>query len=70
MTLKFQSADAADGNENGVLALGGNQSDGVCRQYEPRARITGYWWPKTMALPKVGRIAVTDAAARVSGSET
>jgi uncharacterized protein (TIGR02594 family) len=57
-------------NEKGVLALGGNQSDGVCRQYEPRARITGYWWPKTMALPKVGRIAVTDAAARVSGSET
>jgi uncharacterized protein (TIGR02594 family) len=57
-------------NENGVLALGGNQSDQVCRQYEPRARITGYWWPKTATLPKVGRIIVADAGAHVSGSET
>jgi uncharacterized protein (TIGR02594 family) len=57
-------------NERGVLALGGNQSDRVCRQYEPRARITGHWWPKTAPLPKVGRIAVTDDGARVSGSET
>jgi uncharacterized protein (TIGR02594 family) len=57
-------------NERGVLALGGNQSDQVCRQYEPRARITGHWWPKSAALPKVGRIAVKDDAARVSGSET
>jgi uncharacterized protein (TIGR02594 family) len=56
-------------NENGVLALGGNQSDQVCRQYEPRARITGYWWPKTAALPKVGRIIVADAGARAGGSE-
>jgi uncharacterized protein (TIGR02594 family) len=56
-------------NDKGVLALGGNQSDQVCRQYEPRARISGYWWPKTVALPNVGRIAVADAGARVGGSE-
>jgi uncharacterized protein (TIGR02594 family) len=56
-------------NGNGVLALGGNQSDQVCRQYEPRARITGYWWPKSAVLPKVGRIIVRDDGARVSGSE-
>jgi len=56
-------------NGNGVLALGGNQSDEVCRQYEPRARITGHWWPKTAALPKVGRITVEDAGARAGGSE-
>src|SRR5262245_35115614 len=56
-------------NERGVLALGGNQSDQVCRQYEPRARITGHWWPKSAALPSVGRIAVKDNGARVSGSE-
>jgi uncharacterized protein (TIGR02594 family) len=56
-------------NENGVLALGGNQSDQVCRQYEPRARITGHWWPKRAALPNVGRIAVRDAGARAGGSE-
>src|SRR5262245_1660488 len=57
-------------NEKGVLALGGNQSDQVCRQYEPRERVTGYWWPKTAARPKVGRIIVKDDGARVSGSET
>jgi uncharacterized protein (TIGR02594 family) len=57
-------------NDKGVLALGGNQSDRVCRQYEPRARITGYWWPKSAALPKVGRILVRDAGARAGGSET
>ena len=56
-------------NDKGVLALGGNQSDQVCRQYEPRARISGYWWPKTAALPNVGRIAVADAGARAGGSE-
>jgi hypothetical protein len=52
-----------------VLALGGNQSDRVCQQYEPPARITGYWWPKSVALPKVGRIVVNDSGARVGGSE-
>jgi uncharacterized protein (TIGR02594 family) len=57
-------------NGNGVLALGGNQSDEVCRQYELRARITGHWWPKTAALPKVGRIIVADTGARAGGSET
>src|SRR5262245_43653026 len=56
-------------NDKGVLALGGNQSDQVCRQYEPRGRITGHWWPKSAALPTVGRIAVTDATARAGGSE-
>jgi uncharacterized protein (TIGR02594 family) len=56
-------------NEEGVLALGGNQSDQVCRQYEPRDRIMGYWWPKGVALPKVGRIIVEDSDARVGGSE-
>src|SRR5262245_58713876 len=56
-------------NDKGVLALGGNQSDQVCRQYEPRARITGHWWPKGAALPKTGRIIVADATARAGGSE-
>jgi uncharacterized protein (TIGR02594 family) len=56
-------------NEKGVLALGGNQSDRVCQQYEPPARITGYWWPKSVALPKVGKIVVEDSGAPVGGSE-
>jgi uncharacterized protein (TIGR02594 family) len=56
-------------NEKGVLALGGNQSDQVCRQYEPRDRAVGYWWPKSLALPKVGKIIVKDSGARVGGSD-
>ena len=56
-------------NEKGVLALGGNQSDRVCRQYEPFDRVVGYWWPKSVALPKTGKIVVTDNGTRVGGSE-
>jgi uncharacterized protein (TIGR02594 family) len=57
-------------NDHGVLALGGNQSDGVCRQYEPRDRIAGYWWPKSVALPRVGRIVVKHSPELLaSGSE-
>lgn len=55
-------------NSKGVLALGGNQSDQVCRQYEPRSRIVGYYWPKNYPLPKVGAVIVDDGAS--TGSET
>jgi uncharacterized protein (TIGR02594 family) len=47
-------------NPKGVLALGGNQSDQVCRQYEPRSRIVGYFWPVSQPLPKVGTIILED----------
>ena len=57
-------------NDNGVLALGGNQSDQVCRQYEPRERITGYWWPRTVSLPRTGKIIAKESGARVGGTET
>jgi uncharacterized protein (TIGR02594 family) len=57
-------------NGKGVLALGGNQSDQVRRQYEPPARVTGYWWPKTAPVPKVGKIAVRDDGAPIGGGET
>lgn len=49
-------------NNKGILALGGNQSDQVCRQYEPRDRVVGYYWPKTAPLPVLGKIMVTDGA--------
>jgi uncharacterized protein (TIGR02594 family) len=51
-----------------VLALGGNQSDQVCLQYEPRNRIVGYWWPKSVPLPKIGKIIVDSTAGE--GTET
>lgn len=58
-------------NENGILAVGGNQSDQVCRQYEPRARVVGYYWPKSQPLPKPGTVLVADKQGhRKAGSET
>jgi uncharacterized protein (TIGR02594 family) len=58
-------------SDNGILALGGNQSDQVCKQYEPRNRIVGYFWPKSEPHPKTGPILVTDKEGhRKGGSET
>ena len=54
-------------NDHGVLALGGNQNDGVCRRYEPRDRIVGYWWPKSMALPVSGEIIVKHRSELLAG---
>lgn len=56
-------------HERGIVALGGNQSDQVCRQYEPRNRVVGYYWPKSRPLPKVGKIIVKDVNAS-EGTET
>jgi hypothetical protein len=44
-------------NAQGVLGLGGNQSDGVREAYQDRARIVGYWWPRAVPLPTVGKVA-------------
>ena len=55
-------------NERGLLALGGNQSDQVLVQYEPRNRVTGYWWPASYPVPKVGPIIVADRG-HAEGSE-
>jgi uncharacterized protein (TIGR02594 family) len=55
-------------NDRGILALGGNQSDKVCRQYEPRNRVEGYFWPKSVPLPKIGKIIVKSDADE--GTET
>jgi hypothetical protein len=56
-------------NDRGILALGGNQSDQVCRQYEPHNRIVGYFWPRSVPRPLVGKIIVKDEGQR-EGSET
>ena len=55
-------------NDRGILALGGNQNDQVRRQYEPHARIVGYWWPRSQPLPKIGKVLVEADADE--GSET
>ena len=56
-------------NDRGVLALGGNQSDQVRKQYEPPARIVGYFWPASQPVPNVGKIIVEDQHGD-EGSET
>jgi len=55
-------------NDKGLVALGGNQSDQVLIQYEPHSRITGYWWPSSHPLPKVGSVIVADQG-HLEGSE-
>lgn len=53
----------------GILALGGNQSDQVQYQYEPRDRVVGYWWPASQPLPSIGPT-TPSAAAQSGNSET
>lgn len=49
-----------------VLTLGGNESDAV--RDEPKARLVGYFWPKSEALPDGGAIRVTSADGHPVGS--
>jgi len=38
-------------NENGYRAIAGNEDDAVREYDEDPSKVTGYWWPKTGALP-------------------
>ena len=51
-----------------VLTLGGNESDAVRKQFEPKIRLVGYFWPKSEDLPKPGVIKVTSADGNAVGS--
>ena len=53
-----------------VLTLGGNESDAVRRQFEPKAKLWGYWWPKAVAPPHLGAIAVTSVDGNPPGTVT
>jgi uncharacterized protein (TIGR02594 family) len=53
-----------------VLTLGGNESDAVRKQFEPKARLFGYWWPKSVPLPAGGVITVKSVDGQPEGSET
>jgi uncharacterized protein (TIGR02594 family) len=41
-----------------VLTLGGNESDAVREQFEPKLRLVGYFWPKSVDVPKGGAVKV------------
>lgn len=51
-----------------VLTLGGNESDAVRKGFEPKARLFGYWWPKSVALPQVNVIRVSGSGALIKES--
>jgi len=53
-----------------ILTLGGNESDAVREQFEPRAQLFGYWWPKSQSLPSGGVIRVASVAGHPAGKVT
>jgi uncharacterized protein (TIGR02594 family) len=59
-------------NSKGNVALGGNQSNQVIREYQPQSPITGYWWPKTYPLPVTGSVSATttDPLEAIVGAES
>jgi uncharacterized protein (TIGR02594 family) len=53
-----------------ILTLGGNESDAVRVQFEPKAKLRGYWWPKSVPLPAGGVIEVAADAGDSTGKVT
>ena len=53
-----------------ILTLGGNESDAVRKQFEPRSKLFGYWWPKAVPLPQGGVIQVASNAGNPEGTVT
>jgi uncharacterized protein (TIGR02594 family) len=51
-----------------ILTLGGNESDAVREQFEPRARLVGFFWPKSVPQPAVKVITVTSKDGQPVGS--
>lgn len=51
-----------------ILTLGGNESDAVREQFEPRAKLFGYWWPASVPLPNIASIDASDQNASSGGS--
>ena len=53
-----------------ILTLGGNESDAVRNQFEPRAKLLGYWWPESVPVPDGDVINVTSEAGNPEGKVT
>lgn len=51
-----------------VWGIGGNEDDGVRKVPHNPDRVVGYFWPKTVPLPVIGRIQV-DAVGNISTKE-
>lgn len=71
-TMWRESADSGLGHvyfyrgecDRGIIGLGGNQSDEVSLQLEPRPRVTGFYWPRSVPLPKIGAITLPNDSAK------
>lgn len=57
-------------SSKGIRGIGYNEEDSVKRSFHPRARVTGYFWPKLYAMPTLSKILVNDDGSTVSGKET
>lgn len=53
-----------------ILTLGGNESDAVRKQFEPKAKFVGYFWPKSVPLPQGGAIMVKSEDGQPEGKVT
>jgi uncharacterized protein (TIGR02594 family) len=53
-----------------IFTLGCNESDAIRRQFEPKAQLLGYWWPKSVPLPEGGVIEVAFNAESSEGKVT
>jgi uncharacterized protein (TIGR02594 family) len=55
-----------------ILTLGGNENDAVRKEFEDRAKLLGYWWPKSDRAPppQMGVINVTSAGGTTTGKVT
>jgi hypothetical protein len=53
-----------------ILTLGGNEDDAVRKEFEDKAKLLGYWWPKSVPLPQVGVIKVTSEDGTSTGKVT
>jgi uncharacterized protein (TIGR02594 family) len=56
-------------DDEGIWGVAGNEDDGVREAVHGRARITGYFWPKSIPLPKVGPVFINGAGSRISNKE-
>lgn len=45
-----------------ILTLGGNESNAVREQFEPKHCLIGYWWPRSDAPPNIEPILVASQA--------
>ena len=53
-----------------ILTLGGNESDAVRKQFEPKSKLVGYYWPKAGPKPDGGVIKVSSKDGHPIGSVT